>query len=287
MKAFRSFAPAALAAVVASSLVLALGMDARAQIHERIYPAPTAPLSLTGLPAGAVFVTVTTADGVTLKGIEVAPRDGQPTFLMFHGNGSAASRSVEWLSPLIAEGYGVVAAEYREYSGNPGRASEKGLAADADAFYARARTVAGGGKLIVVGHSLGGGVALSLSRRQTLDALVTIGTFSSLTDMAPAFARPLLTDRYDNKGAVGALDEPYYLIHGDADDVVPFAQGQVLGRAAVAAHRQGAMFTVHGAGHAPDTPTLAAILRAVAAKTQANGGPIEAQLPGSVALAPF
>jgi fermentation-respiration switch protein FrsA (DUF1100 family) len=287
MKAFRSFAPAALAAVVASSLVLALGMDARAQIHERIYPAPTAPLSLTGLPAGAVFVTVTTADGVTLKGIEVAPRDGRPTFLMFHGNGSAASRSVEWLSPLIAEGYGVVAAEYREYSGNPGRASEKGLAADADAFYARARTVAGGGKLIVVGHSLGGGVALSLSRRQTLDALVTIGTFSSLTDMAPAFARPLLTDRYDNKGAVGALDEPYYLIHGDADDVVPFAQGQVLGRAAVAAHRQGAMFTVHGAGHAPDTPTLAAILRAVAAKTQANGGPIKAQLPGSVALAPF
>lgn len=287
MKAFRPFAPVALAVVVASSLVLALGVDAHAQIHERIYPAPTAPLSLAGLPDGAAFVTVTTADGVTLKGIEVPPRDSKPTFLMFHGNGSAASRTVSWLSPLIAEGYGVVAAEYREYSGNPGRASEKGLAADADAFYARTRTVAGGGKLIVVGHSLGGGVALGLSRRQTLDALVTVGTFSSLSDMAPAFARPLLTDRYDNKGAVGALNEPYYLIHGDADDVVPFSQGQVLGMAAHAAHRQGAMFTVHGAGHAPDTPTLAAILRAVAAKTQANGGPIKAELPTTVALAPF
>lgn len=287
MKPLRSFAPVALAVVVASSLVLALGFDARAQIHRQIYPAPTAPLSLAGLPEGAAFMTVTTADGVTLKGIEVAPRDGKPTFLMFHGNGSAASRSIEWLSPLIAEGYGVVAAEYREYSGNPGRASETGLAADADAFYAHARTVAGSGKLIVVGHSLGGGVALGLSRRRTLDALVTVGTFSSLADMAPAFARPLLTDRYDNKGPVGLLDEPYYLVHGDADEVVPFAQGKVLQAAAVASHRQGAMFTVHGAGHAPDGEALAAILRAVAAKTQANGGPIKAELPGSVALAPF
>lgn len=287
MKNLRPLAPTVLAAVVASTLVLALGMDARAQIHERIYPAPTAPLSLSGLPAGAAFVTVTTADGVTLKGIEVAPRDGKPTLLMFHGNGSAASRSIEWLSPLIAQGYGVVAAEYREYSGNPGRASEKGLAADADAFYARARTVAGGGKLIVVGHSLGGGVALGLSRRQTLDALVTVCTFSSLTDMVPTFARPLVTDRYDNKSAVAVLDEPYYLVHGDADDVVPFAQGKALGAAAVAARRQGAMFTVHGAGHAPDGEVLAAILRAVAAKTEANGGPIKAQLPASVALSPF
>lgn len=283
----KRIAPLALAAVVLSSLILALGVDARAQIHRQIYPAPTAPLSLSGLPDGAAFVTVTTADGVALKGIEVAPRDGKPTFLMFHGNGSAASRSVDWLAPLIAEGYGVVAAEYREYSGNPGRASEKGLAADADAFYARARAVTGGGKLIVVGHSLGGGVALGLSRRQTLDALVTVCTFSSLSDMAPAFARPLLTDRYDNKGAVAALDEPYYLVHGDADDVVPFAQGQVLRAAAVAAHRQGAMFTAHGAGHAPDDQILAAILRAVAAKTQANGGPIKAELPTTVALAPF
>jgi len=283
----KRFAPLALAVVVASSLVLALGFDARAQIHRQIYPAPTAPLSLSGLPEGAAFVTVTTADGVVLKGIEVPPRDGKPTFLMFHGNGSAASRSIDWLAPLIAEGYGVVAAEYREYSGNPGRANETGLAADADAFYARARTVAGGGKLIVVGHSLGGGVALGLSRRQTLDALVTIGTFSSLSDMAPAFVRPLLTDRYDNKDAVAMLDEPYYLVHGDADEVVPFAQGKVLQATAVAYHRRGAMFTVHGAGHAPDTPTVAAILRAVVAKTEAGGGPIKAELPGSVALAPF
>jgi fermentation-respiration switch protein FrsA (DUF1100 family) len=267
--------------------VLLLSVPARAQIHERIYPAPTAPLAPADLPAGAAIITVRTADGLTLKGVEIAPRDGKPTFLVFHGNGSAATRSMQWLAPLIAEGYGVVAAEYREYSANPGRASEKGLAADADAFYARARVVAGGGKLIVVGHSLGGGVAFGLARRQTLDALVTIGTFTDLRTMAPAAARWMISDRYDNIGTVSTLDEPLYLIHGTADEVIPFAHGEALRRAAASAHRTGALFTIQGAGHSPDGADISAILRAVAAKTQHPGAMVKVQLPETVRLTPF
>jgi fermentation-respiration switch protein FrsA (DUF1100 family) len=266
---------------------LLLAVPACAQIHERIYPAPTAPLASADLPTGAVIDTVQTADGLTLKGAEIAPRDGKPTFLVFHGNGSAATRSMLWLSPLIAEGYGVVAAEYREYSGNPGRASEAGLAADADAFYARARVVAGGGKLIVVGHSLGGGVAFGLARRQTLDALVTIATFTDLRAMAPAAARWMISDRYDNAGAIASLDEPCYLIHGTADEMIPFAHGEALRRAAVAAHRTGALFTIRGAGHSPDGADISAILRAVAAKTEHPGAMVKVQLPETVQLTPF
>ena len=266
---------------------LLLAVPACAQVHERIYPAPTAPLAQADLPAGAVIDSVQTADGQTLKGVEIAPRDGKPTFLIFHGNGSAATRSMQWLAPLIAEGYGVVAAEYREYSGNPGKASEAGLAADADAFFARARVVAGGGKLIVVGHSLGGGVAFGLARRQTLDALVTISTFTDLRSMAPAAARWMIADRYDNIGAIPTLDEPYYVIHGTADETVPFAHGQALRQAASAAHRTGAMFTIQGAGHSPDGADVSAILRAVAAKTLAGGGPVKAELPRTVQLTPF
>jgi fermentation-respiration switch protein FrsA (DUF1100 family) len=279
--------PVLLATVALVAGVLLVSVPVRAQIHQQIYPAPTAPLDPSVLPPGAVIDTVRTADGLTLKGAEIAPRDGKPTFLVLHGNGSAATRSMAWLAPLIAEGYGVVAADYREYSGNPGKASEAGLAADADAFYARARAVAGGGKVIVVGHSLGGGVAFGLARRQKLDALVTIGTFTDLRTMAPAAVRWMIADRYDNIGAVPKLDEPYYLIHGTADEVIPFAHGEALRRAAGAAHRTGAMFTISSAGHSPDGADIAAILRAVAAETEGGGAVAQAQLPRSIQLTPF
>jgi fermentation-respiration switch protein FrsA (DUF1100 family) len=234
-----------------------------------------------------VIDSVRTADGLTLKGIEIAPRDGKPTLLVLHGNGSNATRSVEWFAPLIAEGYGMVAADYREYSGNPGRASEAGLAADADAFYARARVLAGGGKLIVVGHSLGGGVAFGLAARQRLDALVTIGTFTDLRAMVPAAARWMIADRYDNAAAIATLDEPCYLIHGTADETIPVAHGEALRRAASAAHRAGVLFTIRGAHHSPDGADLAMILRAVAAKTENPGGVVKVQLPETVRLTPF
>ena len=266
---------------------LLLAAPASAQIHERIYPAPTAAPDPSGLPAGAVIDSVRTADGLTLKGIEIAARDGKPTLLMFHGNGSSATGSMLWLAPLIAEGYGVVAAEYREYSGNPGRASEVGLAADADAFLARARILAGSGKLIVVGHSLGGGVAFGLARRQKLDALVTIGTFTDLRAMAPAAARWMIADRYDNAAAIVTLDEPCYLVHGTADETVPYAHAEALRRAPSAAHRTGALFTIRGARHSPDGAAVAMILRAVAAKTESEGGVVKVQLPETVQLTPF
>jgi len=265
---------------------LFLAAPAGAQIHERIYPAPTAPLAAADLPAGAVINTVRTADGLTLKGAEIAPRDGRPTLLVFHGNASSATRSMRWFAPLIADGYGVVAAEYRQYSGNPGRASERGLAADADAFYARARAVAGGGRVIVVGHSLGGGVAFGLARRHRLDALVTIGTFTEVRTLAPAAARWLISDRYDNARAIATLDEPCYVVHGTADEVIPFAHGEALRRAASATRRTGALVTIRGAGHGPDGDVLSAILRFVTAKTWGGGAP-DPQLPRTVQLTPF
>lgn len=274
-------------ALAALSGALLFATSACAQVHERIYPAPTAPVTTAGLPQGTVVSTVKTADGLSLKGLEISPRDGKPTLLVLHGNAASAMGTIQWFAPLIAEGYGVVAAEYREYSGNPGKASEAGLAADADAFYARARTVAGGGRLIVVGHSLGGGVAFGLARRQKLDALVTIGTFTRLRELAPAFSRGLIGSQYDNEAAVATLDEPYYLIHGTADAVVPWTQGEELYKAASAAHRTGAAFVIQGAGHGPDGETLAMILRAIAAKLDGGGKAVSVTLPQTVKVLPF
>ena len=246
----------------------------------RIYPAPRAPLSVAGLFPGATLEEIRTADGLALKGITVAGRPGRPLLLLLHGNGSSAADMTRWFAPLVAEGYGLIAAEYRGYSGNPGRPSEEGLAADADAFLALARTRAAGRPIWVVGHSLGGGVALGLAARAPLGAVVTIGTFTRLRDAAPAIARGLMPDAYRNLDAVARLDEPWYLIHGTADDVISVTHGKALFDAGARARSRGMAYVIKGADHAPDASLLLAIL-------EHARRPEAATLPAAVQTAPF
>lgn len=159
----------------------------------------------------------------------------------------------------------MLAAEYRGYSGNPGEPIEPGLARDADAFYAAARTDAGHRRLLVLGHSLGSGVALGLARRQRLDAIITIGAFTDVRRLAPRIVRAFIANRYENLDAVKALDEPIFLIHGSDDDIVPAFYGRDLGKAAVDAGASSVAFFVSGAGHRPTPHRMAALIPAILA----------------------
>ena len=256
------------------------------QVSSRIYPAPTEPLSLAGLPSGTRLVEVSTADGLRLKGLVTPGRADRPLLLVLHGNGSSAATALRWLAPLVASGYGIVAAEYRGYSGNAGKPSEAGLAADAAAFLALARQEAAGREVWTVGHSLGGGVALSLARRETLAAIVTIGAFTRLRDMAPGLARALVPNEYRNSEAVAGLDEPLYVVHGLQDAVVPWQHGETLHKGASQAKRQGASFAIRTAGHQPAAVDLLAILEVIGEHRRSGHWNV-GRLPETVFVIPF
>lgn len=273
------------AAAAAAAFLIASPATAGA-IHDRIYPAPTAPLSLAGLPGGAELVTVHTADGLALRGIVLPARQGMPTLLVFHGNGSSAADAVRWLTPLASAGYGFVAAEYRGYSGNPGRPDEAGLAADADAFLALARQRSGGWPVWAMGHSLGGGVAIGLARRAPLDALVTIGAFTRLRAMAPKVARAFVPDGYDNLAAAAHLTVPWILVHGSADGTVPLTEARALHAAAGAAHLRGGAFVLMDQDHRPDGALILTVCEAAKAWLATGEWPL-ASLPASAKLLPF
>lgn len=252
-------------------------------VERRIYPAPTLPLTADG--TAAELVEAVTADGLRLRGLWVAPGSGQPVVLLFHGNGSSARDALAWLKPALPTGFGVMAAEYRGYSGNPGQPSEAGLVRDAVAFRELVATRAPGAPVWLVGHSLGGGVAFAAARQVPSAVLVTIGTFTRLRDAAPPMARFLVPDAYRNIDRLAGLARPYYLIHGTADDVVPAAIGERLHRAAVAARASGAAFVIVGAGHAPPATQLAAVFRTVDSRLRT--GSFAAALPAEIKLIPF
>lgn len=251
--------PASVAALAAAPVAGA------GPIRDRIFQPPATPLLQQARPAGFESVRVTTADRLALTGLLHPGRPDRPLLLVFHGNASSAAGAAQWLEPLARRGYTLVMAEQRGYSGNPGSPGEQGFDADAEAFFALARSRAAGRKVIVLGHSMGGGVGFGLAARHRLDALVTIGTFTSVTAMAPKIARAFITDRFDNLSRVPSLDEPFYLIHAEDDPVIPVAHGQSLYREAVRSGRSGAALALATGGHQPGGEAIATLIDAIAA----------------------
>ena len=94
----------------------------------------TAPSAI-GL-ANAEEMVLETANGEHVIVWHVPPRNGQPVFVYFHGNGGSLRWREERFRDLIDDGSGLVALSYRGYGGSSGRPTEKGLIEDAKATYA-------------------------------------------------------------------------------------------------------------------------------------------------------
>jgi uncharacterized protein len=221
-----------------------------------IFQPPTIALEETTLPKGAKLIRVTTEDNLNLAGLWVEPQQSKPIILLFHGNAYSATAAAHWFKPMTDAGYGLVAAEYRGYSGNPGKPSQTGVAKDADAFLTYAKQVAVDRPVIVIGHSLGGGVALDLALRHRLDRVITIGTFTGIKPLAPSFVRWLVRDPFDNENAVKRADNPLMIIHGTGDEVIPFSHSKILFAAAAKAGRMGGAIALPGEGHEPDATKI-------------------------------
>lgn len=186
---------------------------------------------------GYQLVSYRTDDGLTLKAGYRAPAKGMPTVLFFHGNGADWQSGAFASQALTDAGYGVFAAEYRGYQGNSGTPDEQGLYRDGRA--ARDWLVRQGvdaDSLVIIGNSIGSGVAVQLASEVRPAALILISPFASLTRAAKA-RMPwlpvglLLRDRYDNERKVGGLDMPILVLHGTGDRAVPAEHAHILARA--------------------------------------------------------
>ena len=238
----KSFFVATAAAYLAILVTLFL-----AQRHF-IYPAPKGE-SL--VPAGFEEVVYETSDGLKLHSGYKAARDGKPTIVYFHGNGADWQSSVVATDRLTPVGYGVLAAEYRGYRKNPGSPSEQGLYEDGRAALGwLADNGVAAGEVVLIGNSIGGGVATQMASEGEPRALVLISPFASLHQVAAEKfwwlpVRQLLSERYANHEKIGAIKAPILLLHGDADNVIPHHHSHELAQLNPTA--QLAIFP--GAGH--------------------------------------
>jgi fermentation-respiration switch protein FrsA (DUF1100 family) len=199
-------------------------------------------------------LTIPTEDGERLHAWWIPTRATavQGHVLFFHGNAGNISHRLEHALALTAAGLDVLLVDYRGYGGSTGRPSEEGLHRDARA--ARAALLAGGrvdpARLVYMGESLGGAVALRLAVEAPPLACVLQSTFTSLREVArqhyPAPLSALAGDAYPNRERIALLRAPVLILHGDVDEIVPVAHAVALFDAAREPRR---LRVVPGAGH--------------------------------------
>lgn len=192
------------------------------------------------------------ADGVRLHGWWVPGRRAE-TILWFHGNAGNISHRLENLRLLHdAVGPSVLLMDYRGYGRSTGRPSESGLYADGRGAlaYLRSRPEVDRERVVYLGQSLGSAVAVELATQRSPLGLILETPFTSAREMAarilPGPLAHIVPRRFDNLGRIGKVRCPMLFIHGDRDEVVPYAQGRRLFDAAPAAKT---FFTVSGARH--------------------------------------
>ncbi|WP_298671227.1 alpha/beta hydrolase [uncultured Sphingomonas sp.] len=202
-------------------------------------------------PAGFDRITLRTSDGLDLVAAYRPAAAGRPTLVYFHGNGDSLEGANRASALLRQRGYGLLLVEYRGYADNPGKPGEQGLYRDGRAAldWLAGKGIASSG-VILIGYSLGSGIASQLASEREVGGLALISPFSRLADAASHHfpyvpVRWLLRDRYDTIDKLRGRRLRVLVLHGDSDRVIPWTEGRD-----VAGVIPGAQFEiVHGAGH--------------------------------------
>lgn len=212
----------------------------------------------TGSPPQAVGLIgvseerVKTSDGETIVLWYAPARPGKPTVLFLHGNGGEISGRHERFAYLQGQGLGVLFVSYRGYGASTGSISEQGLVTDALTAYdfLRGKGVAPQ-QIMLLGESLGTGVAIQLAAQKPVAALALEAPYTATVDIAAGIywwlpVRLLMKDQFRSRDYIAAVKVPLLIQHGDADRVVPVEQGRAL---FAMANEPKQMVVIPGAGH--------------------------------------
>jgi len=156
------------------------------------------------------------------------------TIIYFHGNAGNLENRIYKLNHFKDMDVNFLIIAWRGFSGNLGKPTEKGLYNDAKSAILWLKKLGLSEKDIVIyGESLGTGVATEIAQNNNFAGLVLETPFTSMIDAAKNFypyipVSLLLKDKYDNQNKIKNINIPVLVMHGEADQIVPFWMGEKM-----------------------------------------------------------
>lgn len=178
--------------------------------------------------------------------------NGERLVVLYHGNAGSACDRALYASYFDTHNISYLLVEYAGYAGDRREPSRELLFKDVENvidFLSSTQYKI----LAVLGESVGGGIATHHASLQAPDKLVLISPFTRLSDVAKTHypwypVKLALREEYDNLSPIADFSGELLVIHGTADEIVPYTMGKRLYNAA-AKTSQKEFMTIENAGH--------------------------------------
>ena len=156
--------------------------------------------------------------------------DSSDAIIYLGGNAEDVSFNMPELSSAFP-GHALYLLHYRGYGGSSGSPSEEALFGDALALYDKVR--AGHSRVVIIGRSLGSGIAVRLASVRDVAALVLVTPYDSIQDIAAShFAffpvRWMLRDKYESWRYAPKVQAPTSIIAAELDEIIPRTSTELL-----------------------------------------------------------
>jgi len=179
------------------------------------------------------ILKLTTPDRLQLSAVYLPNPASTHTILYVHGNAEDLGDIQPVLQKLQNIGFSVFAYDYRGYGTSQGTPTERNAYRDIETAYnyLTQRLRVPSQRIIAYGRSVGAGSAVDLASRKPLAGLIMESAFT--TAFRVIVPIPILPfDKFRNIDKIKKVKCPVLVMHGKADDTIPFQHGQQLFAAA-------------------------------------------------------
>ncbi len=175
------------------------------------------------------ILKIETSDGKKLSAIYFPSPIAHQTIILFHGNAEDIGELKYFCKVLSKNGFSMLAFDYRGYGTSEGVSTEENAYRDAQSVFDYAKNSLGipPEKIILLGRSLGGAVAVDLASKEQCGGLIVESSFVSASRVVTG-PRIFPFEKFRSLEKIGRVKVPVLVRHGTKDEVISFWHGKML-----------------------------------------------------------